>query len=190
MARPLTRLLALGLLPLAAACASQSPPPGPSPEEVLRANMDKLAEADRAVNAECFGKLERREIATNRSYVECYIAKVRPAYQQYGPENLDLLDSLGKQWRAIADQLDAGKLKSADAQSEMARVKADIEATARQRAADAEAQATASAADEKRKSNVEGSSAEATQNRRFLENGLHDKSKPNPAGGAGGRTGS
>ena len=41
-----------------------------------------------------------------------------------------------------------------------------------------------SAADEKRKSGVEGSSAEATQNRRYLENGLHDKSKPNPTGGA------
>lgn len=190
MARPIPRLLVPALLSFAAACASQTAPQPPSPEEVLRANMVKLAEADRTVNAECFGKLQRHEIATNRSYVECYIAKVRPAYQQYGPENLDLLDSLGKQWRGIADQLDAGKIKSADAQTEMARVKGEIEGQAQQRAADAQAQAAAKAADEKRSSDVEGTSAEASQNRRFLENSLHDKSKPNPTGGAGGRTGS
>ena len=72
----------------------------------------------------------------------------------------------------------------------MARVKGEIEGEAQRRAAEAEARATAKAADEKQNSGVEGSSAEATQNRRFLENSLHDKAKPNPTGGAGGRTGS
>jgi hypothetical protein len=186
MKRSVSRLTSIGILSLAAACVAQKPPPGPTPEEALRANMEKLAETDRSVNAECFGKLQRHEIATNRSYVECYVAKVRPAYQQYGPENLDLLDSLAKQWRAIADQLDAGKIKSADAQAEMARVKTEIESEAQRRAAEAEALAAAGAATG---SSVEGDSPDAVQNRRMLLDSMHDKTKPSTTSAPGSRGG-
>ncbi len=189
MTRTLAHLASLALLGLAVACPAPPPPPGPTPQEELAAKMQKLADADRAVNDECFGKLSRREIPSNRSYVECYVAKVRPAYQQYGPENLDLLDSLAKQWRAIADQVDAGKMKAAEAQSEMAKIKTGVEAEAQRRAAEAEALAASEAGANAQESNVEGASAEAIQNRKMLEQGLHDKAKPNPSGIPGRRGG-
>ncbi len=189
MIRSIARISSIAFLGLVVACPAPPPPSGPTPQEELAAKMEKLAAADRAVNDECFGKLTRGEIPSNRSYVECYVAKVRPAYQQYGPENIDLLESLAKQWRAIADQVDARKLKAADAQVAMAKVKSEIEAEAQRRAAEAEALAQNAAGSNAKESNVEGSSADAVQNRKMLEQGLHDKAKPNPSGIPGRRGG-
>ncbi len=172
MPRSIACLASLALPLVLGACAAQ-PPPGPTAAEVLQANMQKLAETDQSVNAECYGKLARREIPSNRSYVECYAAKMRPAYQSLEPENIDLLDSLAQRWGAIADQLDGGKIHAADASAQMAKIKAEIETEANRRAAE---YATTSDTN-----TVQGNSSTAEQNRRRLEQGLQQANQPPPS---------